>query len=106
SEFGLNWAGRIPLDTAYRWSPENYLKDIPKENIMGIEAPLWSETIIEIEDLEYLAFPRIIAYSELGWTKPENRNWENFKLRLAEHTEFLKYNNVNFYRSPVINWRE
>ena len=53
SEYGLNWAGYTPVDTAYIWKPESY-ENIPQKNILGIEAPLWSETISNISELEYL----------------------------------------------------
>lgn len=101
SEFGLRWAGYIPVDTAYQWNPEEYF---PIENVLGVEAPLWGETIRTIEELEYLAFPRVIGYAELGWSIQENRNWEDYKKRLAHHGAFLRRNNVNYYKSPVIQW--
>lgn len=103
SEFGLRWAGYIPVDTAYNWTPESFF-DL--KHIKGIEAPLWGETIRTIEELEYLAFPRIIGYAELGWTIQENRDWEDYKKRLVQQVPFLERNNVNFYRSPVVDWKE
>ena len=104
SEHGLTWAAYIPVDTAYNWSPEHYTAQIPKEHILGVEAPLWSETISNISELEYLAFPRAIGYSELSWSIPENRNWDNYKIRLANQAPFLERMEVNFYRSPLIEW--
>jgi len=101
SRHGLNWAGYIPVDVAYKWDPESYY-DI--KNILGIEAPLWSETITNIEELEYLAFPRIIGYAELGWSIKENRNWEQYKIRLANQVPFLNRMNVKYYQSPLIDW--
>ena len=56
SEYGLIWSGYIPVDTAYNWSPETFA-EIPLESILGIEAPLWSETISNFDELAYLAFP-------------------------------------------------
>jgi hexosaminidase len=103
SKFGLNWAGYIPVDTAYIWSPESYL---PKESILGIEAPLWTETVSNIEELEYLAFPRAIGYSELGWTTEENRDWENYKIRLANQTPYLDRMNIKYYPSSLIEWKQ
>lgn len=103
SIYGLTWAGYIPVDSAYLWTPETYA-DIPEEYILGIEAPLWSETISNLKELEYLAFPRIIGYAELGWTKPELRNWETYKIRLARQAPFLDRKKVNYYRSPLIKW--
>ncbi|MGB5691244.1 MAG: family 20 glycosylhydrolase [Flavobacteriaceae bacterium] len=106
SKHGLDWAAYIPVDTAYNWSPERYAQGIPRESILGVEAPLWSETISNSAELEYLAFPRVIGYSELSWTLPEKRNWEAYRRRLAEQAPFLDRMNVNFYRSDLIDWKE
>ncbi len=106
SKFGLHWAAYIPVDTAYVWTPEKYARGIPRENILGVEAPLWSETISNMEELEYLAFPRVIGYSELSWSTQENRDWENYKVRLANQAPFLDRMNVKYYRSKLIDWKE
>ncbi|MFT5943214.1 MAG: hexosaminidase, partial [Sediminicola sp.] len=105
SKFGLHWAAYIPVDSAYQWNPDKYLKGIGSRDILGIEAPLWSETISTMEELEYLAFPRIIGYSELGWTTEENRDWENYKVRLGNQAPFLDQMNVKYYPSPKIDWK-
>ncbi|WP_350292331.1 family 20 glycosylhydrolase [uncultured Croceitalea sp.] len=105
SKHGLHWAAYIPVDTAYVWTPETY-SGIPKENILGVEAPLWSETISNISELEYLAFPRAIGYSELSWSTEENRNWDDFKERLAKQAPFLERMNVNYYPSKLIDWKK
>lgn len=105
SKHGLHWAAFIPVDTAYVWSPEKYA-GIPKENILGVEAPLWSETISNIEELEYLAFPRVIGYSELSWSTQENRDWDNFKVRLGNQAPYLDRMNVKYYPSKLIDWKE
>jgi hexosaminidase len=104
SKFGLHWAAYIPVDTAYIWTPEEY--GIPIENILGVEAPLWSETISNIDELEYLAFPRIIGYSELSWSTKENRKWEDYKVRLADQAPFLDRMDVKYYPSPLIDWKK
>ena len=103
SEYGLHWAAYIPVDTAYIWNPESYL---PKKNILGIEAPLWTETVSNMEELAYLAFPRAIGYAELGWTIQENRDWENYKVRLANQTPYLDRMNIKYYPSPLIDWEK
>ena len=105
SKYGLHWAAYIPVDTAYVWSPEKYA-GIPRENILGVEAPLWSETISNIEELEYLAFPRVIGYSELSWTTEENRDWENYKVRLGNQAPYLDRMDVKYYPSPRIDWKK
>lgn len=105
SKFGLHWAAFIPTDSAYIWTPENY-EGIPVENILGIEAPLWSETVSSIDEAEYLAFPRAIGYAELSWSTPENRNWDSYKVRLANQAPFLDRMDVKYYPSPLIDWKK
>lgn len=105
SLYGLSWAAYIPVDVAYNWDPETYA-DIPMENILGVEAPLWSETISNFDELAYLAFPRVIGYAELGWTIKENRYWEDYKIRLANQTPYLNRMDVKYYPSELIDWKK
>ncbi|SDQ58089.1 beta-N-acetylhexosaminidase [Flagellimonas zhangzhouensis] len=106
SEYGLHWAAYIPVDVGYQWDPETYVEGLPKENILGIEAPLWSETISNSAELEYLAFPRAIGYAELGWTSSEQLNWDDYKERLAKQVPYLEKMNVNYYPSKLIDWKK
>lgn len=106
SEFGLNWAGLIPVDVGYNWDPETSTEGLPKESILGLEAPLWSETISNSAELEYLAFPRAIGYAELAWSTVENLNWEDYRKRLAKQIPYLKRKEVNFYPSKLVDWED
>lgn len=101
SAYGLTWAGFVPVDTAYLWDPNDYFSD---EHILGVEAPLWGETIRNFDELSYLAFPRVIGYAEIGWSKKENKDWEDYKRRLVHHGQFLRAEEVNYYASPKIDW--
>ncbi|MEL6988747.1 MAG: family 20 glycosylhydrolase, partial [Bacteroidota bacterium] len=105
TELGLKWAAYIEVDKAYNWQPENYVKGVGKENIVGIESPLWSETIEDMDDIEFLAYPRLCGYAEIGWTNPDLRKWEEYKERLAAHGKRLEMMGVDFYRSPLVDWK-
>lgn len=104
SQYGLHWAAYIPVDTAYIWDPSTYAEGIGREHILGIEAPLWSETISEISELEYLAFPRLLGYAEIGWTRAEDRSWEEYKLRLAAQTPYFRRMDIRYYPSDRVPW--
>ncbi|MBO0322032.1 beta-N-acetylhexosaminidase [Muricauda sp. CAU 1633] len=106
SEYGLTWAGLIPVDVAYNWNPETYVEGLPRESILGIETPLWSETISNSAELEYLAFPRVIGIAELGWSPAEHCTWEDYKARLAQQVPYLNQMEVNYYPSPLIDWEK
>ena len=56
----------------------------------GLEAPLWTETLKTLADLEYMAFPRLAGYAEIGWSKADGRTWDEYKARLATHGPRLK----------------
>jgi len=101
---GLNWAGDINVETAYNWDPASLVSGISENDILGVEAPLWSETLNNINDLEYMAFPRILGIAEIGWTPQAGRDWNGYMARLAAQGPRLKALGVNFYASPEINW--
>jgi hexosaminidase len=99
---GLQWAARIEVPDAYNWDPATIVPGLDPAAIVGVEAPLWAETIATIHDIEFLAFPRLIAIAEIGWTRQEQRRWDDFRQRLVAHTPRLTALGVNFYRSPTV----
>lgn len=100
--YGLSWAGYIPVDVAYKWDPTDYA---PKKLILGVEAPLWTETISTQEQMDYMIYPRLPGYAEIGWTPKENRNWDEYKMRLKEQGIRMEYQGINYYKDPSI-WGE
>ena len=101
---GLSWAGYIDVNTAYEWDPATIAAGVPESALLGVEAPLWSETVATMRDVEFLAFPRLAAIAEVGWSSAESRDWNAFKERLAAHGARLTALGVNFYRSPIVPW--
>lgn len=101
---GLSWAGLINIQTSYLWDFTDFLPEIDQSKILGIEAPLWTETIENKQQMDYMYFPRLTAMAEIGWTAVEKRNWDSFQNRLGIHGQFLDQLNINFHRSNEINW--
>ena len=104
TELGLNWAGVIEVKDSYDWDPALYLPGVTEQNIVGIEPPIWGETVRNISAVEYLAMPRLVALAEVAWTPQISRQWEGFRSRLAVHAPRWHYLGVNYYRSPQIPW--
>jgi hexosaminidase len=106
TKLGLHWAGYIEVKDGYNWDPATYMNGITEGNIIGVEAPLWTETILTLDDIEYMVFPRMPGYSEIGWTPASERNWDEYKERLADHG--LRWNqlDINYYRSPQVPWKK
>ncbi len=100
--YGLTWAGYIPVETAYKWDPTDYA---PKELVLGVEAPLWTETITDTKAMEYMIYPRLLGYAEIGWTPKENRDWSQYKNRLEKQGKRMKNQGINYYKDSRI-WGE
>lgn len=104
TKLGLTWAGIIDVKKGYDWSVTELFSEIPSDKIIGIEAPLWTETAASSSDLEFLTLPRLPGYAEIGWTKSDLREWSDYKVRLASHSLIWKNKKINYYPSPLIDW--
>jgi hexosaminidase len=102
SPLGLHWAGYTEVDDAYDWDPATLVEGISKKNILGIEAALWTETIENMDDIEYMVFPRLPGYAELGWSGAKDKSWDEYKLRLKSFGERFDYMDINYYKSPKV----
>ena len=101
---GLRWAAILDERSVYDWSVEEVFGRIPESAILGVEAPLWAETTGTLDDVEYLAFPRLAAVAEIGWSAADRRDWDDFRRRLAAQGPRWSAQGVNFRRSPGIDW--
>lgn len=106
SKFGLHWAAYVEVDSAYIWDPAKMIRGVGKENIIGVEAPLWSETISNLDEIEYLAFPRLSGIAEVGWTPPALRDWNEYRERLGKHGERMHNMGIDYYPSKKVPWGE
>ncbi|HZF73022.1 MAG TPA: beta-N-acetylhexosaminidase [Gemmatimonadaceae bacterium] len=104
TELGLNWAAYVEVRDAYDWDPAAYLKGVGEQNILGVEAPIWSETVRNIGAVFFLALPRMPAVAEVGWTPQSARSWESFRSRVVTHEPRWRYLGWNYYRSPQLPW--
>lgn len=102
---GLKWAGYIEVDTGYSWEPSNYVQGIGRSGILGIEAALWTETVTNRDEMDYLVFPRLPGYAEIGWTPSTLRSWDDYKIRLGQHGQRFTAMGINFYRSEKVEWQ-
>lgn len=102
---GLSWAGFTDEQDAYTWDPAAQVNGVTEGNVLGVEAPLWSETIDDISDVEYMAFPRLPGHAEIGWSPTAGRYWDEYRSRLGSHGSRWTAMGVNFYKSSQIPWR-
>ncbi|MEV0091712.1 beta-N-acetylhexosaminidase [Streptomyces sp. NPDC050738] len=101
---GQDWAGLVEVDTSYNWDPATFLKGAPANSILGVEAPIWTETLTNSDEIEFMAFPRLPGIAELGWSPVSTHNWDAYKTRLAQQGPRFTALGIDYYRSPVVPW--
>ncbi|MCK9414391.1 MAG: beta-N-acetylhexosaminidase [Prolixibacteraceae bacterium] len=80
----------IPTQKVYSYEPfSDKLKDVNPEHILGVQSCFWSHIDRTEPRMDRQVFPRIIALAEVGWTESQNRNWDNFSLRLNHQYKSL-----------------
>jgi hexosaminidase len=104
TELGLAWAGHVEVRDAYDWEPTTLLEGVGDNNVLGVEAQLWTETLDSLDDLQFMAFPRLPGIAEIAWSPATTRHWDGFRRRLATHGPRWAAMAVSYYRSPQVPW--
>lgn len=106
---GLTWAGTGDFPKYYDWDPAGTVKDagakLPDSALLGVEAAQWSETIRGGIQAEFMAFPRVVSFAEIGWTPQSQRNVNDFKVRMASMGQRMLATGTNFYDGNQAKWR-
>ncbi|MBR0388621.1 MAG: family 20 glycosylhydrolase [Prevotella sp.] len=95
---------KTSMRSIYEYDKE-MLKDMnakQKQHVIGVQGNMWCEYIPTRERLLFQYFPRILALSELAWTKPELKDYDEFYSRLPKQFAMLHKLNVPF-RTPSLD---
>lgn len=65
-------------------------------HILGAQGQIWTEYMADPKQVEYRAYPRMTALSEVLWLSPKNKDFDDFMKRLRVHLERLSILDVNF----------
>ena len=103
TRLGTTWAGYVSVRDAYEWDPPALVDGATDEDVLGVEAALWSETLETLTDVEEMAFPRLLAIAEVAWSGA-GRDWDDLRTRIAAEGSELDRLGVSFFRSPEIAW--
>lgn len=92
--------GYTTLEKVYSYNPTPKELDADEEKyIKGVQANLWTEYIPATEQAEYMVMPRMAALSEVAWTQPEQKNWEDFKQRMEKQYQRYDALGINYART-------
>jgi hexosaminidase len=94
--------GFLPLETVYSFEPvPDFLTAEEKARILGAQANLWTEYILDPRYVEYMLFPRLCALSEVDWSAASLRDFADFSRRMVTHYERLQSANINVRIPPA-----
>lgn len=89
--------GYNPVDSVYLFDPMPAgLKYDEEEFILGAQGNLWTEYIMNEKQAEYMAVPRMPALAEALWTKKDNKDLEDFRMRLKINSRKLDQMQVKY----------
>lgn len=86
--------GKLPLKNTLEYEPNINGEPLPLEQVLGVEAPLWTEYVPSGEYMEFMIYPRFGALAENGWCTG-TKDYEEFCERAAVYVELLKNRGVH-----------
>ncbi|MFC3198719.1 beta-N-acetylhexosaminidase [Parapedobacter deserti] len=92
--------GHLPLRKVYSFEPiPEELVGRERDFILGVQGNVWCEYIHSPDKADYMTYPRGAAVAEIGWSSPENKNWEDFIRRME--TQYVRYERagINYAKS-------
>jgi hexosaminidase len=92
--------GFLPLDKVYGYEPvPAQLSADEARHVLGAQGELWTEYMKTPAMVEYMAFPRTCALSEVVWSPAARKNYADFLQRMAAHAQRLDALKVNHRKS-------
>lgn len=93
--FGIG--GYVPIEKVYSFdSVFSELTAEQSKHILGVQANLWTEYVKSPEHAEYMLLPRMDALTEVQWTDPKLKNYDQFEQRLLKMMKYYDRKKYNY----------
>lgn len=94
------FGGFTPLDKVYSYDPvPSVLNTEQAQYILGVQANLWTEYIVDFKQVQYMIFPRLMALSEVGWGTSDPKQYKEFENRVISQFKVLDKMKINYAKS-------
>lgn len=92
----FNIGGDLSLEKVYNYEPLSpQIAPDKQKYIIGVQGNLWMEFIHTASKLDYMAFPRLLAVAEIGWSDAR-KDYADFIARVGGNLPHLDKEGVNF----------
>jgi hexosaminidase len=89
--------GFLPVERVYEYEPlPTELSADEAKYILGVQSNLWTEYIATTNKAEYMLLPRLQAQAEVGWTRKNLKNFDDFSKRLLIDYHRLDKLGINY----------
>ncbi|GBF20372.1 MULTISPECIES: family 20 glycosylhydrolase [Arenibacter] len=96
----LAWGGNLPLSKVYQFDPVvEGMSEEQAKHVLGGQANLWTEYVPTKAQAEYMTYPRLAALAEAVWSSKDNRNWDDFSIRVSSLFQRYGIMGVNYAKS-------
>ena len=95
--------GGLRMKKTYEFEP--LPQGIDPQYILGGQANLWTEQILNYRTAQYLTWPRSMSIAETLWSPKEKKNWKTFSEKAEKHFDILDALNVKYAKSiydPIV----
>jgi hexosaminidase len=95
--------GKMWLRDAYEYEPVP--DSVDAKYILGGQGNLWTESVTDERQVQYMTWPRAMALSEVFWSPKGSRNFDEFVQRVETHFKRLDAANIKYATSiydPII----
>ena len=94
----------LSLEMVYKFAPlPAGIPEDQRKHILGLQANLWTEMMRTEKRVEYMAFPRVAALAEVGWSPAERINWSDFQRRLDPQLKRYDKLGITWAREAKVN---
>ena len=98
---GLRLYRPMTLEQSFDWDPL-HLIDAPPEQLAGVEAAIWCETLPTVDDVMFMLVPRLPGAAERAWSSATS--WSDYRERLAAQAVTWRRRGWSFFESSLVPW--
>ncbi|MEV8403808.1 beta-N-acetylhexosaminidase [Streptomyces niveus] len=105
ARLGMQLYPPTSIRSGVEWDPMDDTPDVlGDDEIVGVEAAIWCETLADDSALELMLLPRLAALAEKGWAQRRPTEWDAYAARLGRQSAAWRRRDWNWFRSVEVDW--
>lgn len=107
SRLGMKHYAPQNLRDQYEWDATSLFPELNwKQDIAGVEATIFCETIESFHDVQLMLMPRLTGVAEQAWSTGRILPWDNYRRVISTHQGLWKAISWDYFKSSLIDWEK